>query len=185
MANLLRLHINIKSSLLWTAELHPLCLVVVSCNPYFAVRFATEEAEKAPGFTTELRIHRKPETEEYGIRSVVYSACRPFHPKRLYSAIYTHWTSDSSPPMTSECLGNAVHKATEENVVGTGSFLNRVLRSKGFFYLAHEPDAMLEWSTAGRSVSFCVGGRWLCSMIPKDLWPLRESPDWDRTWGDR
>lgn len=193
----LQLNLNVQSC---GARLLSMAIAYFQCHglmPFtLSFRFVREEAEKTPGFTTELWTGHKPETEEYGISSAVYVARRPFHPKRLYSAIYTDESSlPSSRPIqsrtlgssqpTSGNLGDTVQKTSNMKVIGTGSFLNRVLRSKGFFHLAHEPDAVLEWSTAGRSVSFGLIGQWLSSMMPRELWPVKENPDWDSTWGDR
>jgi G3E family GTPase len=51
--------------------------------------FDTQAAEQMPGWADELRGHHTPETDEYGISSVVYRAWRPFHPQRLWDLIQT------------------------------------------------------------------------------------------------
>ncbi len=44
-------------------------------------------AATTPGWAAELAGSHTPETEEYGISSVVYRAARPFHPARLLAAV--------------------------------------------------------------------------------------------------
>ncbi|HRD98079.1 MAG TPA: zinc metallochaperone GTPase ZigA [Rubrivivax sp.] len=53
--------------------------------------FDFEEASRAPGWLQELRGTHTPETEEYGIRSFVYRARRPFHPQRFFDLVETEW----------------------------------------------------------------------------------------------
>lgn len=53
--------------------------------------FDFEQAAKAPGWLQELRGTHKPETEEYGIRSFVYRARRPFHPQRFLHCVESEW----------------------------------------------------------------------------------------------
>ncbi len=53
--------------------------------------FDFEAASKAPGWLQELRGTHTPETEQYGIRSFVYQARRPFHPQRFFDLIQTEW----------------------------------------------------------------------------------------------
>ena len=48
--------------------------------------FDMEEAENSAGWIQELNNVHTPETEEYGIRSFVYRARRPFHPQRFEQA---------------------------------------------------------------------------------------------------
>ena len=53
--------------------------------------FDFNEASQAPGWLKELRGEHTPETEEYGIKSFVYRARRPFHPQRFYDFINSEW----------------------------------------------------------------------------------------------
>ena len=50
-------------------------------------RFDFDAAAEAPGWVRELNGDHVPETEEYGITSLVYRAGRPFHPQRLLAVL--------------------------------------------------------------------------------------------------
>ncbi|MDX2036307.1 MAG: zinc metallochaperone GTPase ZigA [Isosphaeraceae bacterium] len=51
-------------------------------------RFDFERAAEAPGWLAELRGEHVPETEEYGISSLVFRDRRPFHPSRFHDFMY-------------------------------------------------------------------------------------------------
>ena len=54
-------------------------------------RFDLDAAKAAPGWMAELRGEHRPETEEFGIRSFVYRARKPFHPARFMALLQTEW----------------------------------------------------------------------------------------------
>lgn len=94
-------------------------------------KFDFEKAAQSAGWLQELRGTHKPETEEYGISSFVYSANRPFHTERFYDYL---------------------HRDDWNNGV--------LLRSKGFFWLASRPEFAGSWSQAGGTMQYGFAGRW-------------------------
>ena len=80
-------------------------------------------------------------TEEYGIGSFSYLARKPFHPKKFHDFL---------------------HKAS-----GYG----KLIRSKGYFWLATRPEYVGEWSQAGGIARYGLAGLFWKS-IPKENWPV-------------
>lgn len=98
--------------------------------------FDFERAAQAPGWLQELRGEHVPETEEYGIASTAYRARRPFHPERFFNFIDRPWPN------------------------------GKLLRSKGFFWLASKPEEAGSWSQAGGLMRHGFAGRWW-RFVPK------------------
>ncbi|OAB51437.1 zinc metallochaperone GTPase ZigA [Pseudomonas thivervalensis] len=105
--------------------------------------FDFERAAQAPGWLQELRGEHVPETEEYGIASTAYRARRPFHPQRFFNFIDRPWPN------------------------------GKLLRSKGFFWLASKPEEAGGWSQAGGLMRHGFAGRWW-RFVPKNQWPQDE-----------
>ena len=103
-------------------------------------RFDFERAAQAPGWLKELRGEHVPETEEYGIASTAWRARRPLHPERFFTFINREWTN------------------------------GRLLRSKGFFWLASKHQEAGSWSQAGGLMRHGFAGRWW-RFVPKEQWP--------------
>ena len=107
-------------------------------------KFSFEEAQKAPGWFKEMRGEHVPETEEYGIGSFVYEARRPFNPEKFYQFLHS----------------------TEQ--------FGKLIRSKGYFWLATRPRFAGQWSQAGGIAHYGFGGMfWMA--VPRDNWP--KDPD--------
>lgn len=102
--------------------------------------FDFERAAQSPGWLKELRGEHLPETQEYGIASTAYRARAPFHPQRFFDFIDRPW----------------------EN--------GKLLRSKGFFWLASKPEEAGSWSQAGGLMRHGFAGRWW-RFVPKNQWP--------------
>ncbi|SOD62675.1 GTPase, G3E family [Streptomyces zhaozhouensis] len=93
--------------------------------------FDLARAQEAPGWLAELNGDHVPETEEYGISSLLFRAARPFHPERLWRFV------------------------TERM---DGGAYGAILRSKGFFWLATRPEVTGLWSQAGSVARFEPSG---------------------------
>ncbi|GHB18576.1 MULTISPECIES: GTP-binding protein [Streptomyces] len=93
--------------------------------------FDLERAQQAPGWVRELNGDHMPETEEYGISSMVFRSDRPFHPDRLWTFV--------------------------TDGLDSGRY-GRVLRSKGFFWLSSRPNVTGLWSQAGSVARFEPSG---------------------------
>ncbi|MBF8743700.1 MULTISPECIES: zinc metallochaperone GTPase ZigA [Pseudomonas] len=105
--------------------------------------FDFEQAAQAPGWLQELRGEHVPETEEYGIAATTWQARRPFHPERFHDFIHSEWTN------------------------------GRLLRSKGFFWLASKFQEAGSWSQAGGMMRHGMAGRWW-RFVPREHWPQDE-----------
>ncbi|MFJ2688608.1 zinc metallochaperone GTPase ZigA [Pseudomonas sp. NPDC087336] len=122
-------------------------------------RFDFERAAQAPGWLQELRGEHVPETDEYGIASYAYRARRPFHPQRFFNFIDGPWLN------------------------------GKLLRSKGFFWLANKHTDAGSWSQAGGMMRYGFAGRWW-RFVPKDQWPQDQEStaailqNWDADSGD-
>jgi G3E family GTPase len=90
-------------------------------------RYDAVKAQEAPGWVAELNGDHVPETEEYGISSVVFRASRAFDPVALW---------------------DFVARRLDSGEFGT------VVRSKGFFTLASRPGVTGLWSQAGTVARF-------------------------------
>ena len=102
--------------------------------------FDFERAQQAPGWLKELRGTHIPETEEYGIGSFTYVARRPFHPEKFHHFIHN-----------TETYG-------------------KLIRSKGYFWLASRPQFACHWSQAGGIARHSFAGMFWKS-VPKKNWP--------------
>ena len=105
--------------------------------------FDFERAQQSPGWLKEMRGEHVPETEEYGIGSFSYEARRPFHPEKFH---------------------NFLHDTDK---------YGKLIRSKGYFWLASRPEFAGHWSQAGGIAHYGFAGMFW-KAIPKDNWPEDE-----------
>ncbi|WP_338366406.1 zinc metallochaperone GTPase ZigA [uncultured Pseudoalteromonas sp.] len=123
------------------AEIIPISAGKVDINKVINTGlFDFERAKQAPGWLKEMRGEHIPETEEYGISSFNYIAHRPFDPEKFYTFLH-----------------------------GTEQF-GKLIRSKGYFWLATRPLFCGQWNQAGGIAHYGFAGMFY-KAIPKKDWP--------------
>lgn len=127
-------------------------------------KFNFEKAQQAPGWLKEMRGEHMPETEEYGIGSFSYHARRPFHPQKIYDFFNSTFINKEITDIA------AINE--DENNQGKKSPIKqgKLLRSKGFFWLASRPQWAGQWSQAGGIAQHGAAGMFW-KAIPKESWP--------------
>ncbi|WAJ69709.1 zinc metallochaperone GTPase ZigA [Catenovulum adriaticum] len=105
--------------------------------------FNFERAQQAPGWLKEMRAEHLPETDEYNISSFSYTARRPFHPEKFHQFLH-----------------------------GTEKF-GKLIRSKGYFWLASRPQFVGQWNQAGGIARYGFAGMFW-KAVPQDSWPTDE-----------
>ena len=121
--------------------------------------FDFSKAQQSPGWLKEMRGEHVPETEEYGISSFSYEARRPFNPEKFHSFLH-----------------------------GTEKF-GKLIRSKGYFWLATRPEFAGQWSQAGGIARYGFAGMFWKAGPEKD-WPQDEEylesikKQWVEPFGD-
>lgn len=121
--------------------------------------FDFDKANQAPGWLKEIRGEHIPETQEYGISSFNYVAHKPFDPNKFYQFLHS----------------------TEQ--------YGKLLRSKGYFWLATRPDFCGQWNQAGGIADYGFAGMFY-KALPKSEWPTDEetlaeiNEKWQEPFGD-
>ncbi len=143
-----------------TARLVPIANGEVSLDAVIGTQlFDFEKAQQSPGWLKEMRGEEVPETEEYGISSFSFVARRPFHPNKFYDLLHDLQR------------------------------FGKLIRSKGYFWLATRPDFAGHWSQAGGMARHGFGGMFW-SAVDKAHWPKDEEDlksihhQWVEPFGD-
>ena len=142
------------------AKIYPIANGKVDINEVLNTGlFNFERAQQAPGWMKEMRGEHLPETQEYGIASFCYEARRPFHPDLFHDFLH-----------------------------GTEQF-GRLIRSKGYFWLATRPQFAGQWSQAGGIARYGFAGMFW-KAVPEKNWPQDEEAlafikkQWIEPFGD-
>lgn len=121
--------------------------------------FNFDKAQQAAGWLKEMRGEHIPESEEYGIAAYNFVARRPFHPQRFWDVLHQEWNN------------------------------GRLLRAKGYFWLATRVDLAGLMSQAGGILRHGGAGSWWAA-VPEEHWPTevdylaRIDEKWDEVVGD-
>jgi G3E family GTPase len=128
--------------------------------------FSMKDAGRHENWLQEARVgEHTPETEEYGIGSFIYRARKPLYPHKFHKVLQRMLDQSAEPFQT--C---------------------KMLRAKGFVWLASCHELQGDFSLAGNQLSLLPGHPWWAEIDRSD-WPenLEKAiaPLWQEPYGDR
>lgn len=130
--------------------------------------FDLKKAQSSAGWMRELMQDHRPETEEYGIKSMVFRSNVPFHPQRLHDLL--------------DGFGD-IDLLRDDPAFDAEFPMRNVIRSKGRVWVANYSGFVMMW----HSVGCCF------SLVPHEAWGAAEQDALlevkrmaaNEGWGDR
>ena len=113
------------------------------------------------------------EARRFGITSFCYQRRRPFHPKRLMSALGGLPVKLEKLALATALEGNSGDgdtSAVHPGATGVASPLQTLIRSKGFVWLSNTHAEMFYWALAGRHFELKRYAEWW-QCVPRADWP--------------
>ena len=161
-------------------------------------KFDLADASNAAGWLQRLQGRNKDvtETKAYGIASFVYQQRTPFHPLRLYKFIEDNFMVDlnaddveeeEEEEEADETMDAAEKEraplevrqaACDAKIEAQRARFGRILRSKGFVWIAGRDNMSGEWGQAGAVLELGCAGPWM-GLMPKHMWPEEGSEERD------
>eukprot|EP00392_Amoebophrya_sp_AT5.2_P015133 g15327.t1 len=122
-------------------------------------------AQSAAGWIQELSggVH-VPETEEYGISSVVFRANRPFHPKKLRDILNGFGHVSDHVPRPNVKVGLRTKQEKKTAYEKEQKTFHGVIRSKGTVWIANCIPYRLDWHSVGRQFTLLPGPLFSAAM---------------------
>jgi len=121
--------------------------------------FNMEEAQVSAGWLAELaKPEHTPESEEYGVSSIVFRSQKPFHPVRLQRILrgFSHvsgFTASATPGTKLQARSWKGDLKDVDSDKAQSAAFKGVIRSKGQIWLANAHAIGFEWHSAGHSFS--------------------------------
>ena len=170
--------------------------------------FDMAESQASLAWAQELeKEEHTPETEEYGISSMIFTAQEPFHPERFAMTLCGFGQYGSLIEIESDDLEDdaeeKVQESTTPNSYQPEQVFRGVIHTKGQIWLANASQYPIKFQTAGTSIQMAPAEQpffvevkkkieekkspdeFLASFIDTEVQKLKDKGVWTEKYGDR
>ena len=170
--------------------------------------FDMAESQASLAWAQELeKEEHTPETEEYGISSMIFTAQEPFHPERFAMTLRGFGQYGSLMEIESDGLEDDTEEKVQEPTTPNGyqpeQVFRGVVRTKGQIWLANASQYPIKFQTAGTSIQMAPAEQpffvevkkkieekkspdeFLASFIDTEVQKLKDKGVWTEKYGDR